>query len=31
MRRHTRDVDGELLAWHEEGEGTPVVLVHGIP
>src|SRR5919201_1626173 len=31
MQRHTRDVDGEQLAWHESGDGTPVVLVHGIP
>lgn len=31
MQRQSRDVDGELLAWHEQGEGVPVVLVHGIP
>lgn len=31
MQRHTRDVDGEQLGWLEEGEGTAVVFVHGIP
>lgn len=31
MERHAREVGGELLAWQEQGDGTPVVLVHGIP
>ena len=31
MHRHTADVEGERLGWYEEGEGEPVVFVHGIP
>ncbi len=31
LQRRSRDVDGEQLAWHEHGDGVPVVFVHGIP
>lgn len=29
--RKFRDIDGIRMSWIEEGEGVPVVLVHGIP
>jgi len=31
VRARTTDVDGVTVRWLEQGEGTPVVLVHGIP
>lgn len=31
MEAHTVEVDGVRMRWIERGEGTPVVLVHGLP
>ena len=31
MQRHTLEVDGEVIAWYEHGQGVPVVFLHGIP
>jgi pimeloyl-ACP methyl ester carboxylesterase len=31
MQSHTRDVNDIRMTWMEQGEGFPVVLVHGIP
>jgi pimeloyl-ACP methyl ester carboxylesterase len=31
MRSETAKIDGINMSWLEQGEGTPVVLVHGIP
>lgn len=31
MQRRTRTVNGVPMGWEEQGEGLPVVLVHGIP
>lgn len=31
LRRHEVDVGGTPIAWHEAGDGFPVVLLHGIP
>jgi len=31
MQSHTRDINHIRMTWSEQGEGLPVVLVHGIP
>lgn len=31
MQSRTRDINGIRMTWMEQGEGFPVVLVHGIP
>jgi pimeloyl-ACP methyl ester carboxylesterase len=31
MQSHTRDINNIRMTWSEQGEGFPVVLVHGIP
>ncbi len=31
MEARTVDVDGLRMRWEEEGEGPPVVFIHGIP
>ena len=31
VQEHQTDVDGVAVRWLEEGDGVPVVLVHGIP
>ncbi len=31
IQQHTTDVAGTPVRWLEQGSGTPVVLVHGIP
>lgn len=31
MHSNTRTIDGIPMRWEEQGEGTPLVLIHGIP
>jgi pimeloyl-ACP methyl ester carboxylesterase len=31
MESRTVDVEGVRMRWEEEGEGSPVVFIHGIP
>jgi pimeloyl-ACP methyl ester carboxylesterase len=31
VQRRTETVRGVPMAWHEQGEGLPVILIHGIP
>ncbi len=31
MKTHTTQVDGIPITWHEQGTGTPLILIHGIP
>lgn len=31
MKRHYAAVDGIRMFWVEQGEGVPVILLHGIP
>lgn len=31
MKRNTIEVNGIPISWEEQGEGTPVILLHGIP
>lgn len=31
METRTKDVNGILMRWEEQGAGTPVIFVHGIP
>ncbi len=31
MRRNQAQVDGLTMSWEEQGEGVPVILLHGIP
>ena len=31
MSVKTASVDGITMRWEEQGEGTPIILIHGIP
>ncbi len=31
MKRHHATIDGIRMSWVEQGEGAPVILLHGIP